>query len=147
MIRIIKGHVLIYLYLFIILTSNLDNVIPVYFNILFITISYIYIGYNVKELDFKKWNYFILSFIGLIVFISAFIVSPYDLANKNIDSSYVWYLLDLYLAPFEFIRHLLNIKSLLYATYSLKIIIYLIEIFLLGFLPILGSLIRRTRIK
>jgi hypothetical protein len=139
MIRILIGHFLIYLYLFIIITNDIDDVIPVFLNSLIIITSYIYLGFSVKESNTKIWNYFILTFIGLTFFLICLIISPDYLLTKTISSSYIWLLLDFFLIPLEFIRPSFKIGSYLN---WLSILIYLVEIMLLGFLPYLGRMLK-----
>ena len=138
MLRILIGHFLVYIFLFLIIELKIVEVIPISLISLIIIVYYIYIGYIAAQYQTKVLSYFILSFIGFFFFIVALIISPNHLLTKTINSSYVWLTVDLYLAPFETMRYLLRIKYLNRPALPT----YLIEIVLLGILPYLGRILK-----
>lgn len=136
--NILKGQILIYVFLFWIIMLEIKNGIAVFFTSLLVLCFYIYLGFSVDQSKTKAWKYLILSFIGLILFVICFIISPNQLLNKNIDSSYIWVSLDLYLVPFEWIRSFSDTIHLKYPS----LILYLFEIMLLGILPLFGRFLK-----
>lgn len=119
--------------------TNLFLVIPFFIVTILI---YIYSGFITSIKKHKKLKYCILGFLGLFLFIISCIISPNQLPNKNIDSSFIWVIVQMYLFPFELLIWPLEINFLKYPSFIERTGFYLIEIIIIGILPLLGALLR-----
>lgn len=81
------------------------------------------------------------SWIPWFIFISC-IISPNQLPNKNIDSSFIWVIVQMYLFPFEWPFLTIFPNFLKYPSFIERTGFYLIEIIIIGILPLLGALLR-----
>ncbi len=138
--NLILAHVLVCIFIFTMLAVTNPFLVFLFF---FMTLMiYIYSGFITIIKDNKKIKYCILGLIGIIFFIASLIISPNQLPNKNIESSYVWTGMQLYLFPFEWPLFTIFPNFLKYPSFIERTGFYLIEIIIIGILPLLGALLR-----
>lgn len=104
--QLLSSHFIITFVTIVLLTFATDKNETIFIVGIISCVLYFYSGYYLTKEKVKWYNYFIIAFLGITLWLICFIISPSSMNYKRDDNAGVWFFYQLYImvaSPLNFI--------------------------------------------